>query len=51
MEKVKAIVNSWWFQAAATGCAGALLLAYGHILYGGIALGWAGCKTFDYLKA
>ena len=51
MEKAKEILNSWWFQGATTGAAGVALLAYGYDLYGGIAIGWALCKTIGYLKS
>ena len=39
MDKVKAIVNSSWFKAAAAGAVGALLLVDKNVLYAGIAFG------------
>ena len=39
MDKVKAIVNSSWFRAAAAGEVGALLLMDKNPLYAGIAFG------------
>lgn len=39
MDKVKAIVNSSWFKAAAAGAVGAFLLVDKNILYAGIAFG------------
>ena len=39
MDKVKAIVNSSWFRAAAAGGVGALLLMDKNPLYAGIAFG------------
>jgi hypothetical protein len=50
LEKVKSIVNSWWFEMAATGLLGAALLVYGHKFYAGMALGWAACKVLSYLR-
>ena len=49
LDKVKQIVNSWYIGIAATGLLGAALLVYGHKLYAGVALGWAACKTWEYL--
>tara|TARA_R110000824_G_scaffold120384_2_gene275716 strand:+ start:1399 stop:1557 length:159 start_codon:yes stop_codon:yes gene_type:complete len=49
MEKIKEIVNSWYIGIAATGLGGLLLLTYGYKLYAGLALGWAGCKAWEYL--
>lgn len=39
MDKVKAIVNSSWFRAAAAGTVGVLLLLDKNVLYAGIAFG------------
>jgi hypothetical protein len=50
LDKVKTVVNSWYFGIAATGLAGALLLTYGYKMYAGIALGWAACKAWEYLS-
>jgi hypothetical protein len=50
LDKVKSIVNSWWFEMAATGLLGAGLLAYGYPLYAGVAFGWATCRLFAYLR-
>jgi len=41
MDKVKAIVNSSWFKAAAAGAVGAFLLVDKNVLYAGIAFGIA----------
>ncbi len=41
MDKVKAIVNSSWFKAAAAGAVGAFLLVDTNGLYAGIAFGIA----------
>ena len=35
LDKIKAIVNSWWFEMATTGAAGIALLVYGHKMYAG----------------
>lgn len=51
MEEVKRVVNSWWFQSAATAGAGLLLWMYGHPLYAGIAFGWSACKVFNYMRS
>ena len=39
MDKVKAIVNSSWFRAAAAGAVGVFLLIDKNSLYAGIAFG------------
>jgi|TARA_R110001592_G_scaffold143404_1_gene366219 hypothetical protein len=39
MDKIKSIVNSSWFKAAAAGAVGILLLLDKDILYAGIAFG------------
>ena len=39
MDKVKAIVNSSWFKAAAAGAVGAFLLVDKNVLYAGIVFG------------
>lgn len=51
LDKIKAIVNSWWFEMATTGGAGVALWMYGHRMYAGFALGWAACKLFSYLRS
>lgn len=49
MEKIKAIIFSEWFEAALTGAAGFLVLAYGRPLYAGLLLGWATCKAYAWI--
>ena len=49
LEKVKGVVNSWYFGIGATGLGGILLLTYGYKLYAGIAIGWAASKAWEYL--
>jgi len=49
LDKVKSVVNSWYFGIGATGLAGGMLLVYGYKLYAGIAVGWAACKAWEYL--
>jgi hypothetical protein len=39
MNKIKSIVNSSWFKAAAAGAVGVLLLMDKNVLYSGIAFG------------
>ena len=39
MDKIKTIVNSSWFKAAAAGAVGVFLLMDKNILYAGIAFG------------
>lgn len=51
LDKIKSIVNSWWFEMAATGLLAAGLLAYGYPMYAGIAAGWAASKLFSYLRS
>jgi len=51
MDKLKSIVNSWYVGIAATGLLGAMAMAYGYKLYAGLAIGWAACKTWEYLTA
>ena len=41
MQKVKDIVNSSWFKAAAIGGVGVLLLLDKNVFYSGIAFGFA----------
>ena len=41
MEKIKDIVNSSWFKAAAVGGIGVLLLLDKNVFYSGIAFGFA----------
>ena len=41
MEKIKNIVNSSWFKAAAIGGVGVLLLLDKNVFYSGIAFGFA----------
>ena len=41
MEQVLKIVNSSWFKAAAIGLVGIVLIAEKHLLYSGIAFGFA----------
>jgi len=41
MDKVKNIVNSSWFKAAAIGGIGVLLLLDKNVFYSGIAFGFA----------
>ena len=41
MDKIKSIVNSSWFKAAAAGAVGAFLLVDKNVLYAGIAFGIA----------
>jgi len=41
MEKIKDIVNSSWFKAAAVAGIGILLLLEKHPLYAGVAFGFA----------
>jgi hypothetical protein len=51
IDKIKSVVNAWWFETAATALAGIVLLAYGKMLYAGIALGWAARRMFSVLKS
>jgi len=39
MEKVKAIVNSWWFKSALYGGLATALFIKGEVFYAGIAIG------------
>ena len=41
MKKIKDIVNSSWFKAAAIGGIGVLLLLDKNVFYSGIAIGFA----------
>tara|TARA_Y100000389_G_C17177768_1_gene372419 strand:+ start:194 stop:349 length:156 start_codon:yes stop_codon:yes gene_type:complete len=41
MEKIKNVVNSSWFKAAAIGGVGVLLLLDKNVFYSGIAFGMA----------
>jgi hypothetical protein len=49
LDKVKTVVNSWYFGIAATGVLGMMAWAYGYKLYAGLAFGWAACKAWEYL--
>jgi len=49
LDKVKTVVNSWYFGIAATGILGMMAWAYGYKLYAGLAFGWAACKAWEYL--
>jgi len=51
MDKIKDVVNSWWFNVAATGVLAAALLVYGMKLYAGIAAGWALSRFWTYLRS
>jgi len=51
LDKIKKVVNSWYIGMATTGLLGIALLAYGHKLYAGIALGWAACKAWEFLTS
>ena len=50
MEEIKKILNSWWFQAAAYGGLGTVILFYGYPLYAGIAYGIGASEFFKYFK-
>jgi len=41
MEKLKEIINSSWVKSAVIGLIGLAMVAEGHILYAGIAFGFA----------
>ena len=41
MEQVKKVVNSSWFKSLAIGLIGIALIAEKHLLYSGIAFGFA----------
>jgi hypothetical protein len=51
LQKIKDITNSWYIGMATTGLLGIALLSYGYKLYAGLALGWALCKTWEFLTA
>jgi hypothetical protein len=51
LDKIKSVVNSWYIGMATTGLLGIALLIYGHKFYAGLALGWAVCKTWEYLTS
>jgi len=51
LDKVKSVVNSWYVGIAATGILGVMCFIYGYKLYGGLALGWAACKAWEYLTS
>ncbi len=50
MDKVKNIVNSSWFKAAAIGGIGVLLLLDKNVFYSGIAFGFAVREFFLIFK-
>jgi hypothetical protein len=50
MEKIKKVVNSPLFQAAAAGGIGVLILMQGNVLYAGVAFGVGIAKFLDALK-
>ena len=41
MEQIKKVVNSSWFKSIAIGIIGIALIAEKHLLYSGIAFGFA----------
>ena len=45
MEKIKQIINSYWFHSAVCGGIGIVLLFNGMNLWAGVAFGW-GAKVF-----
>jgi len=50
LEKIKEVVKSPLFHSAAAGAIGLVLLMEVHLLYAGIAFGFAGCKFLDSFK-
>ena len=50
MDKIKKVVNSPLFHAAAAGGIGVLILMQGNVLYAGVAFGFGGAKFLDALK-
>jgi len=50
MDKIKKIVNSPLFHAAAAGGIGVLILMQGNVLYAGIAFGIGAVKFLDAFK-
>ena len=50
MEKIKIIINSPLFQAAAAGGIGVLILMQGNVLYAGVAFGVGVVKFLDAFK-
>lgn len=51
LNKIKEVINSSWFGAAAAGAAGVFVLLYGYKLYAGLLLGWGACNAYKWLKS
>ena len=50
MEKMKKIINSYWFKSAICGGIGIVLLFKGMHLWAGVAFGWGANEFLEYFK-
>ena len=51
LEKVKSILNAWWFEATSTALLGVAFLVFGHKFFAGAAIGWALNRIVTYLRS